>query len=413
MEAASTGNTAGAFSPFALDLARDDGHQNLAGLKVMTPPGLLASLKSIPYCPDSVISQLESPLYSGVSELTGSLCPASQVGTAVVGAGAGSRPLYVPGKVYLAGPYKGAPVSLIVVTPAVTGPYDLGSVVVRAAVAVDPLTAQVTATSDPLPQIIGGIPLRLRSVRVNLDRKDFALNPTNCKQMAVEADVSGDEGGQAHAARTYQVANCRSLPYEPSMSIGLSGGVERLGHPAIHAVLTAKPGEANTRRLSVTLPEGEQLDNSHFETICPRAAFAADACPGGSKIGKAVVTTPLLDQPLLGWVYLRASQRGLPDLALKLDGQFDIEAIGRVDAVDARLRTTFQVLPDAPVSRIDVRLAGGRKGLVINSDGLCGRTVRADLRMAGQNETRLVRKPKIQVACGSKGSAPPRRGGRR
>lgn len=402
-EAASSGNTAGAFSPFALDLVRDDGDQNLAGLTVRTPPGLLASLKGVPYCPDDVVSQLESPLYSGVSELAASLCPAgSQVGTAVVGAGAGSRPLYVPGKVYLAGPYKGAPISLIVVTPAVTGPYDLGNVVVRAAVAVDPLTTQVTATSDPLPQIIGGIPLRLRSVRVNLDRQGFALNPTNCGQMAVEADTFGDEGAQSHSAQVYQAANCRSLPYEPAMRIGLSGGTNRLGHPAIHAVLTTKPGEANTRRLSVTLPEGEQLDQSHFGTICPRSAFAADACPAGSRIGKAVVTTPLLDQPLRGSVYLRASEHGLPDLAIKLNGQFDVVAIGRVDAVNARLRTTFQALPDAPVSRIDVALEGGKKGLVINSDRLCGRTVRADLRMAGQNGVRVKRRPKVQVACGPK-----------
>lgn len=410
VEAASSGNTAGAFSPFALDLTREDGDQNLAGLTVMTPPGLLASLKGIPYCPEEVISQLESPLYSGVSELAASLCPAgSQVGTAIVGAGAGSRPLYVPGKVYLAGPYKGAPISLIVVTPAVTGPYDLGNVVVRAAVNVDPLTTQVTATSDPLPQIIGGIPLRLRSVRVDLGRQGFALNPTSCTQKAVEADVSGDEGAQAHATRVYQVANCRSLSYEPSMKIGLSGGVERLGHPAIHAVLTAKPGEANSRRVSVTLPEGEQLDNSHFETICTRAAFTTDTCPAGSRIGKAVVTTPLLDQPLSGFVYLRASQHGLPDLAIKLNGQFDVVAIGRVDAVNARLRTTFQALPDAPVSRIDLSLEGGKKGLVINSDGLCGRTVRADLRMAGQNGIRVKRRPKVQVACRAKSAR--RRGG--
>jgi hypothetical protein len=402
-DSASAGNTAGAFSPFAIDVARDDGDQNLAGLKVATPPGFLASLKGIPYCPDSTISQLESPLYSGVAELAGPLCPAgSQVGTAVVGAGSGSRPLYVPGKVYLAGPYKGAPISLIVVTPAVTGPYDLGAVVVRAAVNIDPLTTQVSAMTDPFPQIIDGIPLRLRLARVNIDRQDFALNPTNCSQMAVEADIAGDEGGQAHFARTYQVANCRSLPYEPSVGIRLSDGVERLGHPAIHVVVSAKPGEANSRRISLSLPPGEQLDNAHFQAVCPRRAFATGTCPASSRIGQAVVTTPLLDQPLQGSVYLRASQSGLPNLALDLRGQFDIVALGKVDSVDGRLRTTFQLLPDAPVSRIDVSLAGGKKGLVINSDGLCGRTVKGDLKMVGQNGVRVVRRPRVQVACGAK-----------
>ena len=232
--------------------------------------------------------------------------------------------------------------------------------------------------------------------------------------MAVEADVSGDEGGQAHAARTYQVANCASLPYEPKMSIGLSGGVERLGHPAIHAVLTAKPGEANTRRLSVTLPKGELLDNAHIGTICTRADFAADACPGGSKIGKAEVTTPLLDQPLrrLRCICGLPAGPSRPGARTRRPVRHRSHRARRQPSTPA-CAPPSSVLPDAPVSRIDVRLAGGRKGLMINSDGLCGRTVRADLRMAGQNETRLVRKPKIQVACGSKGSAPPRRGGRR
>lgn len=400
--AASSGNTAGAYSPFAVELGRDDGEQFFSGLSVSTPPGLAASLRGVQYCPESAISQLESPLYSGLEELSGSLCPAgSQVGTAVVGAGAGSRPLYVSGKAYLAGPYKGAPVSLVVVTPAVSGPYDLGNVVVRAAVSVDPLSAQVKATSDLLPRIVGGIPLRIRTIRLNVDRPGFALNPTNCEQMTVDASISGDEGADARAADVYQVANCQSLPYGPKMRITLSGGVARRGHPAIHVVLTTEPGEAASRRISVTLPKGELLDNSHFETICTRPAFAKDACPAGSKIGTAEVTTPLLDKPLRGSVYIRASNNDLPDLAFDLEGQFAIEAVGRVDSVNARLRTVFDTLPDVPVSRIDVTLAGGRKGLVVNSDGLCGRAKRATVRMAGQNGVSVIGKPKIGVACGS------------
>src|SRR5262249_2866659 len=198
--------------------------QNLTGLTVSTPPGFSASLRGVPYCPQSAIDQLANPLYSGLAELSSSACPlASQVGTAVAGAGAGSHPVYVAGKVYLAGPYNGAPLSLLTVIPAVSGPYDLGNVAVRAAIEVDSTTAQVTAVSDPLPQIIEGIPLRTRSILINLDRPDFTLNPTNCDGFAVKAQISGSEGAIAPAASHFQVANCGTLPFSPKLALRFSG----------------------------------------------------------------------------------------------------------------------------------------------------------------------------------------------
>ena len=178
------------------------------------------------------------------------------------------------------------------------------------------------------------MPLRLRSIRLNIDRPGFALNPTNCDQMSVEAGISGDEGGEARRQDPYQVANCRSLPYEPKLKIALSGGVERRGHPVIHAFLESTAGQANTRRISVTLPKGEFLDNSHIRTVCTRVAFADGSCPPESRLGHATVTTPLLDNPLRGVVYLRSSDNQLPDLALDLNGQFHIEVVGRVDSVN-------------------------------------------------------------------------------
>jgi hypothetical protein len=195
-EAGSDGNTAGEFSPLSVVLSRDDGDQLLKGLNVTTPLGFSASLKGVPYCPQSAIDQLASSTYSGIAEQTAPACPAgSQIGTLKAGAGAGSRPLNVDGKVYLAGPYKGAPLSLLVVIPAVSGPYDLGTVAVRAAIHVDPVTARVTTVSDPLPEILEGIPLRTRSLRVNVDRKDFALNPKSGLGQRDRHRRSGSHGG--------------------------------------------------------------------------------------------------------------------------------------------------------------------------------------------------------------------------
>ena len=238
-------------------------------------------------------------------------------------------------------------------TPAISGPYDLGTVVVRAAINVDPATAQVTAVADPLPKILGGVLLRLRSLQVNLDRPDFALNPTNCEPSTIKTALGGDEGGTASPSQGFQVANCASLPYGPKLGLKLSGGVKRLGHPAIHATFEAQPGEANSRVVSVSLPKGEQLDNGHIGTVCTRPDFAKGACPSASRIGAAEVSTPLLGAPLKGDVYLRANpEHELPDVVMDLKGQFNIELAGRVDtAKNGGLRTTFETVPDAPVAK--------------------------------------------------------------
>jgi hypothetical protein len=329
---------------------------------------------------------------------------ASQIGTATVGAGAGTHPVYVSGKAYLAGPYKGAPLSLAVITPAVSGPYDLGNVVVRAALKVDPTTAQITAVSDPLPQILQGIPLRLRSILINLNRPNFTLNPTNCDRSSVKAMIGGDQGAQANLAPPFQVASCATLPYGPTLALKLNGGLNRRGHPAIHSSFSAAPGESNTRFVSVTLPPGELLDNSHIGAPCTRPNFAAGTCPAGSMIGTAEATTPLLENPLKGNVYLRSNpNQGLPDLVADLKGQVDFELSGQVASTKSgALRTTFRTVPDVPVSSFKLNLAGGSKGLLQNSEGLCGKSKRASVKMIGQNG--LVRRtaPLLETKCGSK-----------
>jgi hypothetical protein len=401
--ASSASNKAGSHTDFAVEVSRQDGDQDLTGLNVKTPPGFSATLKGIPYCPQAAIDQLSNSLYSGSSELTGSACPAaSQIGTAEVGAGAGSRPIYLPGKVYLAGPYKGAPLSLLVVVPAVSGPYDLGNVTVRAAIHVDPLTAQVTTVSDPLPQILEGIPLRTRFIQVNLDRPDFGLNPTNCEPLAVSSQILGDEGAESTLSNHFQVGGCSSLPFRPKLSVRLTGGVNRLGHPAIHAVLSTAPGEANPRSVVVTLPGGELLDNSHIGSVCSKVDFAAEHCPGSSRLGYVTLSTPLLDHPLSGPIYLRSSGAGLPDLALDLNGQLHVVALAGIDSVHGAYRTSFRAIPDVPLGTVSLDLAGGAKGLLQNSEGLCGTHKSATAVMVGQSDGSITRHVSLQVACRSR-----------
>jgi hypothetical protein len=400
--ASSSSNTAGAHSPFALRLTRDDGEQDLGALTAVTPPGFAATLAGIPYCSDAALAAAASSIYSGLAELAYPSCPAaSQIGTAVVGAGAGSRPLHLDGKVYLAGPYKGAPLSLATITPAVSGPYDIGTVVVRAAISIDPVTAQVTTASDPVPQIVAGIPVRLRSILAKLDRPNFALNPTNCDPFEIKAEIFGSEGARASRSVPFQVANCATLDFDPKLELKLSGGMKRTGHPALRGTLTAQPGEANIARAVVTTPHSLFLDNAHINAPCTRTQYASDSCPASSVLGAARADSPLLDKPLEGPVYLRTSSHKLPDLVVDLRGQFEVELIGSVDSINEKLRVTFEDPPDVPIRTFSLSLLGGRKGLLVNSEDLCDAPQKSSVKMVGQNGTLAAAQVTIQTPCGS------------
>ena len=266
--------TAAIHSSFAMHLTREDGDQNLTGVTVHAPPGFSATLAGIPYCSQSAIDQLNSSDYTGLGELASAACPAaSQIGTATAGAGAGSHPVYVGGRVFLAGPYKGAPLSLEVVVPAVSGPYDLGNVAVRAALYVDPVTARVHAVSDPLPQILDGVPLRTRSVLIRLNRPDFVLNPTNCDPFSVDGTITGDEGASVDRSTRFQVANCASLPFGPKLGLKIRGNNKRRGHPSLRSVFRGTSNGANLAGAVVSLPKGELLDNAHIGTVCTRVQY--------------------------------------------------------------------------------------------------------------------------------------------
>jgi hypothetical protein len=404
---------AGSYSPFTLRLARNDGSQPIKGLEATLPKGLLGRLAGVSYCPDAALAAAAAN--SGKAELASFSCPAaSQVGTVTVGAGAGSEPLYVPGKAYLAGPYKGAPLSLAIVTPAVAGPFDLGSVVVRNALNLDPVTTQIHVVSDPIPTILQGIPLDIRSIAVNVDRPNFTLNPTNCEQSQVGASVLSVFDQSAPLSIPFAVGGCDALKFRPKLKLSLKGQTKRTGNPSVRAVLTAPPGEANIARTTVLLPSSQFIDNRHINGPCTRVQFAegagnGSACPPSSILGTAKAYSPLLEAPLEGPVYFRSNggERKLPDLVASLGGQIHVNLVGYIDSVKAgkdktRVRTRFAEVPDAPVSRFELRLYGGRRGLIQNSKNLCTSEPMATVQMNGQNGKIADSQTRIQTSCGGK-----------
>lgn len=393
---------AGAYSPLVIKATRGDGSQPFTGLEVDLPQGLLGKLAGIPYCPEASLAAAESK--TGLAELASPSCPgASKVGMVRIGAGAGTSPLSVAGAAYLAGPYKGAPLSLAVVTPAVAGPFDLGTVVVRNALHIDPVTAQLHATSDPIPTILQGIPLKIRSIYINVDRDRFTLNPTSCEPMTLSGALLSGSASLA-VSNPFKAAACSGLDFKPKLALRLSGAPPRRGgFPKLTATLTMPEGDANIRKAVVTMPETQFLENAHIRTVCTRVQYAADNCPKGSVYGYAKAWTPLLDEPLRGPVYLRSSNHPLPDLVASLDGQIHIDLAGRIDSVDARLRSTFWAVPDAPVSKFRLTMLGGRKGLLVNNTNLCAATPRADARFTGHNGKVTGNSPKVKVTgCGKK-----------
>ena len=377
--------TAGIYSPFVMKLSRADGTQQLKGLDATLPKGLLGKLAGIPYCSDSALAAAAGK--RGKAEQASASCPsASEVGTVNVGSGAGSTPVYVGGKAYLSGPYKGAPLSLAIVTPVVTGPLDLGTVVVRTALNIDPVSAQIHAVSDEFPTIIEGIPLDIRSLSIRLERPNFTLNPTSCERTAVLGGAVSVFNQTASLTSPFQVGGCGALGFKPKLALHLSGATKRGRYPALKAVLTARPGDANIAKALVTLPHSEFLAQNHIKTICTRVQFAASACPPGSIYGKVKATSPLIDGALQGPVYLRSSSNKLPDLVADLNGQIRITLAGRIDSVKGGgIRNSFEVVPDAPVSKFTLEMEGGKKGLLENSRNLCNSVNKADVKLDAQN----------------------------
>jgi hypothetical protein len=407
----------GAYSPLGIEIARSDGQQELKGVEVTLPPGVTGKLAGLTYCPETALAAAAAE--GGAEEAATPSCPASSwVGGADILSGSGPAPVHIAGRVYLAGPYKGAPLSLAVVTPAMAGPFDLGTVVVRVALFVDPETAQIHAVSDPIPHVYGGALLDIRSISIHTDRPSFSLNPTNCAPLATIANLHGGGNDPNNPAgyssyltsSFFQVHGCEALGFRPKLFMRLFGAHRRAKNPKLRAVLEARGGDADIARAAVILPKALILDQANLAKVCTRVQFAAGTCPKKSIYGYARAFTPLLDKPLEGPVYLRSSENELPDLVSDLHGQVPIVLDSRTDSVHGRIRNTFDTVPDVPVSKFVLALRGGRRGLLVNSQNICpsrkGKHRRKGLRAVAHfkawNGKKRNLKPRLRLPCGKK-----------
>jgi hypothetical protein len=410
----------GAYSPFILRLSRPDGSQHIAGIETTLPAGLLGKLAGIGYCPESGIAQAKSREQpeEGKLEKQSPSCPSSsEVGTVNVTAGSGVDPIPVSGQAYLAGPYKGAPLSLVVIVPAVAGPFDLGTVVDRVALNVGEYDARIHAVSDPLPTIRDGIPLDLRSIELSLNRPSFTLNPTSCEAMQIEGSASTQAGQSQPLSNRFQVGDCERLAFKPKVAISLKGPTRRAGLPSLKATVTyPKQGAyANIARAQVSLPHSEFLEQGNLNQTCTKPVLAAHACPAKTVYGKVKAWTPLLEKPLEGNIYLVGGYGyKLPAMVAELDGQIRVLLVGKVDTGKGHgIRNTFEAVPDAPVEKFTLELKGGKKyGLLVNSENICKKKQAAGASFRAQNGRQKTFSVKVANSCGKGKKKHAKRAGR-
>ncbi len=407
--AGTTNPTAGGFSPFSLTFSRKDGEQDLSGVSVTLPPGLVGKLAGVQECSNVQIEAAEQS--SGVSEQANPSCPAgSQLGTVQTGAGPGEKPFYVGGKVYLTGPYRGAPFGLVEIVPVLAGPFDLGTVVVRQTIDIDPHTAQVTADSNPLPTIIDGIPLRLRTVHVEINRPEFMLNPTDCSHLQVTGTLTGEQGASAPLSVPFEVGNCATLPFKPGFSVATQAKTSKADGASLVVKVTQKPGEANIHRVDLELPKALPSRLSTLQKACTEAQFNADpaGCPSGSVIGTAIAHTPVLQAPLTGPAYL-VSHGGaaFPDVEFVLQadergGDVEIILDGKTQIKQGITYSHFETVPDAPISSFETNLPEGPHSVLSTESpgrtNLCALNLLLPTTIVGQNGAQITQRTKIAVS---------------
>lgn len=404
---------AGAYAPFYLHLTRSDADQEITSYSATLPPGLLGRIAGVPFCPDAAIEAAKGR--TGTAELEAPSCSAaSQIGRTFSGYGAGLAPAYAPGRFYLAGPYHGAPLSVVAINSAIVGPFDLGTIVIRSAIRVDPRTAQLSidsAESDPIPHIFAGIPLRLRDIRVHMDRPGFMLNPTSCAPFRIASTLTGSDApfvnprdASATSTVPFQLFNCSSLGFRPRFQLRLKGPVKRGSYPTLRATVRPRAGDANIAAAAVTLPKSIFLAQEHIGDVCTRVQFEGDVCPRRSVVGAVSAETPLLEEPMRGEVYLRSSDNLLPDLVATLRGRgVRVVLAGRIDSHRNGLRARFEGLPDAPVTKFTMTIFGGRKrGILVSAENLCRKPQAAEARLLGQANLGAVQKPAITAKCPGK-----------
>jgi hypothetical protein len=399
LSAGSVSLAAGRFSPFTLTLQRGDRQQDLSRLQVTMPVGLLGMLSSVPLCGEPQAAQ--------------GTCPeASRVGSAGAAVGSGSHPFVVNGgRAYLTGPYAGSPFGLTVVVPAVAGPFNLGNVVVRSAIDVDPHSGQVTITSDPLPQMLDGVPLRLQGLNVTVDRPGFTFNPTNCAAQQVAVTAEAAQGAVAHPSAPYAAEGCRSLPFKPSFKVSTQARTSKARGASLTVRVAERPGEANIQKVDLRLPVALPARLTTLQKACTAAQFEANpaGCPAASVIGTAKAITPVLKTPLQGPAYL-VSHGGaaFPDVEFVLQadergGEVQIVLDGKTQIKKGITYSRFETVPDAPIGSFETVLPQGpHSALGTNipakaKNSLCGQRLVVPTTLTGQNGAVVKQSTKVTV----------------
>ena len=413
----------GSYTPYYVHLSREDTEQEITSYSVVLPKGITGKLAGIPFCEDAAIEAARHR--QGFDEIANPSCPpASQVGRTDTGYGVGPALTYAPGRIYLAGPYGGSPLSLVTINAATVGPFDLGTIVIRSAFDVDERTAQLqidSAASDPIPHIIDGVPLHLRDIRIYMDRFEFTHNPTSCRASQLISTLTGSGASFATAADDstatvadhFQLLNCLDLGFRPRLGLRLRGSARRGGYPSLRASFVSRGArDSNLERIAVEMPKALFLAQNHIRTVCTREQFASQRCPKGSIYGMAVARTLLFDEPLRGNVYLRSSSNKLPDLVADLrSGSIRIIVEGRIGpGKHGGINTFFDNLPDAPIDRFTMTLHGGRRGLLQNSSNICKNPPLATISALGQNNIGARFSSTLRGQCKKKVKKQKRRG---
>ena len=397
---------AGQFSSFTMNLSREDRDQFVKGIQVHTPPGLSGILANVPLC--------EEPLADDGH------CPeASKIGTTRVASGAGSHPFEIEGNVYLTKGYGGAPFGLSIVTNAVAGPFNLGLVVVRARIDVNPVDATLTVTTDEtgpyaIPQILDGVPLRLKRVTVNIDRPGFMFNPTNCGApgqpgtQRVTAVVSGSEQARASVQSQFAVGGCKSLAFKPRFTVTTSGRTSKADGASLDAKVSYPAGslgsESNISRVKVDLPKQLPSRLTTLQKACTAQTFEANPanCPSASVVGVVRASTPLLPVGLSGPVYFVShGGEAFPSLIVVLQGDgVRVDLTGSTFISKTGITSsTFKTVPDVPVNTFELYLPEGRFSALAANGDLCKSQskLRMPTELVAQNGAVLKQSTKVTV----------------
>jgi hypothetical protein len=371
LTAGTTSIQAGGFSPFTMTMSRPDGSQNLQAIQLKMPPGLLGTLATVKLCDEAKAN-------------AGTCGPESLIGHTTVSVGVGGDPYSVRGgEVFITEGYKGAPYGLSIVNPAKAGPFDLGKVVVRAKIEVDPISAVLTITTDTtgpykIPTILDGIPLQIQHVNVTVDRPGFTFNPTNCSPLAITGSLTSDQGAVRDLSVPFQITNCAVLAFKPKLTAKTAGKTSRSKGASLSVKLTypAGPYDANIARVKVDLPKQLPSRLTTLQKACPAATFEANPanCPSASIVGHATATTPVMPVPLTGPAYFVShGGEAFPDLIIVLQGYgATVHLVGTTFINKAGITSsTFKQIPDVPVGTFELTLPQGKDSALAANGNLC------------------------------------------